>query len=98
MLKSKLQANSNSIAPPNKLHKRMVRYCFDIDLVADTCPAVEEGILAEDNPEEDNLEDILGVDSLEVGTLEERIVQEALPREVPGCSNSFSSVLKPQIH
>lgn len=41
----------------------MVRYCVDIDLVADTCPAVEEGILAEDNPEED----ILGVDSLEVG-------------------------------
>lgn len=48
----------------------MVR-CFDIDLVADTYPAVEEGILAEDNPEEDNLGDILGVDSLEVGTLEE---------------------------
>jgi len=70
----------------------MVRYCCDIDLVADTCPAVEEGILAEDNPEED----ILGVDSLEVGI--ERIVEEALPREVPGCSNSFSSALKHQIH
>jgi hypothetical protein len=94
MLKSKLQANSNSIAPPNKLHRRMVRYCFDIDLVADTCPAVEEGILAEDNPAVE--EDILGVDSLVVGT--ERIVEEELPREVPGCSNSFSSVLKHQIH
>jgi hypothetical protein len=44
----------------------MVRYCFDIDLVADTCPAVEEGILAEDNPAVE--EDILGVDSLVVGT------------------------------
>lgn len=54
----------------------MVRYCFDIDLVADTCPAVEEGILAEDNPEEDNLEDILGVDSLEVGTLEELQIED----------------------
>ena len=34
---------------------------------------------------------------LTLGQNAHRIVEEALPREVPGCSNSFSSALKHQI-